>query len=213
MKHALLLPIATVAALSALAHAESAGNKPDLAKAQTIVNQVCSACHGADGNSATPANPSLAAQPAEYINLQLTHFKNGVRSNPVMLGMTANLSPDDMRALGAYFSQQKSKGQAAKDPDLVQTGRKIFRGGDAATGLPACSACHAPDGVGIPGRYPRLSGQYADYTYAQLKAFRAGERGMDKEGKDINGRVMAQIASKMSDRDMRAVAEYAAGLH
>jgi cytochrome c553 len=102
---------------------------------------------------------------------------------------------------------------AAKDPALVPAGQKLFRGGNIATGVPACAACHAPNGVGIPSRYPRLSSQYAEYTYAQLKAFKAGERGMDKEGKDVNGRVMAQVAGKMSDQEMRAVADYAAGLH
>ena len=157
--------------------------KPDLAKAQQTVTTICAAC------------------------------KDGVRSNPVMAGMAANLSPEDMRALGLYFSQQKPKGMAAKDPALVTQGQRLYRGGNSATGVPACAACHAPTGIGIPVRYPRLSGQHADYTVAQLKAFKAGERGMDKEGKDSNGRVMVQVASKMSDQEMRAVAEYIAGLH
>jgi cytochrome c553 len=187
--------------------------KPDLAKAQQTVNTVCAACHGADGNSPSPANPSLAGQGADYLTLQLMHFKDGIRANPIMAGMAASLSAEDMNALGLYFSQQKPKGMAAKDPVLVTTGQKLYRGGNSATGLPACAACHAPAGVGIPVRYPRLSGQHADYTVAQLRAFKAGERGMDKDGKDVNGRVMVQVASKMSDQEMRAVAEYAAGLH
>jgi cytochrome c553 len=118
-----------------------------------------------------------------------------------------------MRALGVYFSQQLPKGGAAHDPALVAAGQKLYRGGNTATGVPACAGCHTPTGVGIPSRYPRLSGQYADYTYAQLKAFKTGERGMDKEGKDLNGRIMAQVASRMSDQEMRALAEYTAGLH
>jgi cytochrome c553 len=198
---------------SGQALAETSQAKPDLAKAQQTVTTICAACHGADGNSPSPANPSLAGQGAEYLSLQLTHFKDGVRSNPVMAGMAANLSPEDMRALGLYFSQQKPKGMAAKDPALVTQGQKLYRGGNSATGVPACAACHAPTGIGIPVRYPRLSGQHADYTVAQLKAFKAGERGVDKEGKDSSGRVMVQVASKMSDQEMRAVAEYIAGLH
>jgi len=189
------------------------GAKPDLAKAKQIVDTVCAACHGADGNSPTPVNPSLAGQHAEYIVLQLTHFKSGIRNNPVMAGMAASLTPEDMKALGEYFAQQKPKPPAAKDPTLVSAGQKLYRGGSATSAVPACAACHAPTGVGIPTRYPRLSGQHADYTFAQLQAFKAGARGMDKEGKDVNGRVMAQIASRMSEQDMRALAEYASGLH
>ena len=192
--------------------AEGAPAKPDLAKAQSIVTQVCSACHGTDGNSATPVNPSLAGQPAQYITLQLSHFKAGIRANPVMQGMAAGLSPDDMIALGAYFSQQKPKLQTAKDPALVRIGEKIYRGGDSAIGLPACAACHGPAGAGVPRNYPRLAGQYSDYVYAQLKAFKARERGADKEGKDVNGSIMGAIATRMSDAQMKAVAEYTAGL-
>ena len=198
--------------LSGAASAEVAG-KPDLAKAQQIVNQVCAACHGADGNSPSPANPTLAGQGAQYITLQLEHFKSGVRNSAVMAGMVATLTPEDMRALGAYFAQQKPKASAAKDRNLVLTGQKVYRGGNAATGLPACSACHSPTGVGIPSRYPRLSGQHADYTYTQLKSFKAGERGNDKDGTDVNGKVMSQVATRMSDAEMQAAAQYAAGLH
>ena len=173
------------------------------------MNQVCSACHGADGNSPSPANPNLAGQQAEYIALQLAHFKSGVRSNPIMAGMVAALTPEDMRALGTYFAQQKPKGVGGEgSPSSPLAGQKLFRGGDAASGVPACAACHSPDGAGIPSRYPRLGGQYADYTLAQLRAFKAGERGMDKEGKDVNGRIMAQIAGqdeRRGDSGHRAV--------
>jgi cytochrome c553 len=195
------------------AAAEEGGSKPDLAKAQQLVNTRCAACHGSDGNSAASANPSLAAQHAEYISLQLAHFKDGIRNNAVMASMVGDLTPEDMKALGAYFAQQKPKGTAAKDAALVAAGRKLYRGGNASTGVPACAACHTPTGVGIPARYPRLSGQYAEYTLAQLQAFKSGQRGMDKDGKDVNGRVMAQIAARMSEPEMRAVADYAAGLH
>ena len=208
-----LLYVAAIAlwpAASALAQDPAA--KPDLAKAQTIVNQVCAACHGTDGNSPSPANPSLAGLPAEYITAQLAHFKSGVRANPVMLGMSAALSAADMAALGAYYAQQKPKGLTARDPEMVKIGQSLYRGGDAAHGIPACSACHGPSGAGVPKSYPRLAGQHGEYTYAQLKAFKAGERGADKEGKDVNGRIMAAIAAKLSDTQMKALAEYTAGL-
>jgi cytochrome c553 len=129
-----------------------------------------------------------------------------------MQAMSAQLSDADMQALGAYFSQQKPKGLAAKDPALVKSGQKLWRGGDAANGIPACASCHLASGAGIPKNYPRLAGQYADYTYAQLKAFKASERGEDAGGKDVNGRIMGTIAGKMSDAQMKAVADYAAGL-
>jgi cytochrome c553 len=187
--------------------------KPDLAKAQQLVNQGCAACHGADGNSVSPANPSIAGQHAEYITLQLMHFQSGIRTNAVMQAMVAKLTPEDMQALGIFFAQQKAKPSAAKDRELVAVGQKIFRGGNASSGLPACAACHSPDGAGIPKRYPRVGGQHADYTLAQLKAFKAGERGVDKDGKDVNGKVMVQIASRMSEREMQAVAEFTSGLH
>jgi len=212
MKCSLLLAAVVAMGTATPAPAQTPSAKPDLAKAQTIVNQICSACHGSDGNSPTPVNPSLAGQPADYIALQLAHFKAGIRVNAVMQGMAAGLSPEDMQALGTYFSQQKPKGLAAKDATLVTAGQALFRGGDAAVGLPACSACHSPTGAGIPKNYPRLAGQHADYTYAQLKAFKAGERGADKDGKDINGRVMTAVAAKLTDPQMKALAEYTQGL-
>jgi cytochrome c553 len=185
---------------------------PTLERGKQIATQVCAACHGPDGNSPTPANPNLAGQHADYITRQLAHYKAGIRVNPIMQGMAAPLSEDDMRSLGLYFSQQKPKGLAAKDANLVKTGQALWRGGDMASGVPACSACHSPTGAGIAKNYPRLAGQYADYTYTQLRAFKSGERGRDKEGKDANGRVMHGVVANMSDVQMKAVAEYAAGL-
>ena len=211
MKRMLLL-VGAFAFPAAVTFAQPAADKPDLARARTIVDQVCAACHGADGNSPSPVNPSLAGMPAEYISLQLAHFKSGIRANAVMLGMSASLTDADMKALGTYFAQQKPKGLAAKDPALVEAGTSIYRTGVAATGIPACSACHGPNGAGVPKNYPRLGGQHGDYTYAQLKAFRSGERGADKGGKDINGRIMATIAARMTDAQMRAVAEFTQGL-
>ena len=208
--------VAATAVLSTAAFAQEAAKPapaaPDLAKAQQIVTQICAACHGADGNSVAPANPNLAGQIADYITLQLSHFKAGIRVNPTMQAMAATLSDADMQALGVYFSKQKPKGLAARDPALVKSAQRLWRGGDAATGTPACAGCHSPTGVGIPKNYPRLAGQYADYVYAQLKAFKAGERGADPAGKDVNGRIMNAIAQKLSDAQMKAIADYAAGL-
>ena len=213
MNRTLLLAAVVASAWpAAAALAQTPSAKPDLAKAQTIVSQVCAACHGAGGNSAAPATPSIAGMPAEYITVQLMHFKAGIRANPVMQGMAAPLSPEDMKQLGLFFATQKPKIAGAKDASLIKAGQRLYRGGDAAGGVPACAACHAPDGSGVPKNYPRLSGQYAEYTYAQLKAFKAGERGADKDGKDANGRIMATIAAKLSDAQMKAVAEYASGL-
>lgn len=206
-----LTAMAAIVLFAPLAAAQGAG-KPDLAKAKQTAEQVCAACHGADGNSPLAANPNLAGQGAEYISRQLQHFKAGIRVNAVMQGMVAALTPEDMAALGIYFSQQKPKNLGAKDPALVAMAQSLYRAGDAASGLPACAACHSPDGAGIPKNFPRLSGQYADYTYTQLKAFKAGERGNDKDGKDSQGRIMWSVAQHMTDTQMKALADYAAGL-
>jgi cytochrome c553 len=177
--------------------------KADPAKAQQIASQVCAACHGADGNSSIPVNPNLAAQIPEYTAKQLANFKSGERANAVMSGIAGTLSPEDMTSLGAYFASQTAKPGAAKDKDLVAIGEILYRGGNA---IPACAGCHAPDGTGIPRQYPRLSGQQAEYTIAQLRAFRTGERANDPN------RMMRMIAAKMSEREMQAVAEYVSGL-
>ncbi|MBS0319823.1 MAG: cytochrome c4 [Proteobacteria bacterium] len=188
---------------------KAAAPAPDAAK---IVSTVCAACHGSDGHSVASSNPNLAGLPAAYIALQLAHFKSGVRPGSVMPGFAATLSPADMEALGEYFSKQKPKPGTARDPALVQAGQKIFRAGIPATGVPACAACHSPDGAGIPKNFPRVGGQWADYTYAQLKAFAGGQRGSDPKGVDVNGHIMAVIAAKLTDAQMRAVAEYMQGL-
>jgi cytochrome c553 len=185
--------------------------KPDLAKGQTIASQACAACHGADGNSPAPANPKLAGQVAEYLEKQLHSFKavqgkKPERDNAVMAGMVANLSPEDMRNVAAYFASQKPKGGVSRSRELVFVGQKLYRAGNAASGLPACAGCHGPNGAGVPAQYPRLAGQYAEYTAAQLKAFHDGQRAND------TNRMMRSIAAKMSDSDIRAVSDYIAGL-
>ncbi len=205
------LPFAALAFGPMSAHAQGPA-KPDLARAKQIVEQVCAACHGADGNSPTAANPNLAGQVAEYTTRQLNHFKAGIRVNAIMQGMTAALTPEEMTALGVYFAQQKPKRLTARDATTVVKAQALYRAGDAASGLPACSSCHAPNGAGMPKNYPSVSGQYADYTYAQLKAFKAGERGADKDGKDTNGKIMGAVAQRMSDAQMKALSDYMAGL-
>ncbi len=181
--------------------------KADPAQAQQIVTQVCAACHAADGNSASPVNPVLAGQHADYVAKQLADFKgNTERKNPVMLGMSASLSPQDMKNLGAYFEAQKPKTRAAKDPALVKIGQQIYRGGIMAKGVAACASCHGPNGAGIPAQFPRVAGQYPEYTAAQLHGFRAGERANDPNG------MMRTVAAGLSDREIKAVSEYIAGL-
>jgi cytochrome c553 len=195
--------IATVVAFVSITSAHAAG---DSAKAQGIVNQVCAACHGVDGNSPLSLNPSLAGQHPEYLLKQLTEFKSGARSNPVMAGMVANLSPDDMRNLAAYYSSQIPKQLGAKDKDLVAQGRKLFRGGNPSNSVAACAGCHSPNGSGIPAQYPRLASQHADYVAAQLKAFRAGDRANDPN------QMMRATAVKLTDKEIAALAEYVSGL-
>lgn len=199
-------------AICALALCTAAATAADLGKGQAIAAQVCAACHGADGNSPTPVNPKLAGQIPEYLQKQMRNFKpedgkKAARDNPVMMGMVAGLSAEDMRNVAAYFGSQNLKGGAAQGRDTAALGQKIYRGGDMSRGLPACAGCHGPNGAGVPVQYPRLSGQYMEYTEAQLKAFRSGQR-----ANDLNA-MMRVIAAKMSDAEIRAVSDYIAGLH
>lgn len=190
-----------VAGLLATAGAYAAD---EASKATTIATTVCAACHGADGNSVVTANPRLAGQHPEYLVKQLTNFKAGARKNPVMEPMAATLSADDVVQLAAYFGSQKPKNGNAKENGPGSAGEKIYKGGIAAMGVPACAACHGPNGAGIPVQFPRLAGQHSEYMINQLKAFRSGER--------ANGPMMRAIAAKMSDQDIAAVADYIQGL-
>lgn len=190
---------------------EHAAPKVDAAKGKQIAETVCVACHGADGNSPASANPNLAGQGAAYIAKQLSNFKAAdgkpaLRNNPIMGGMVAGLSEEDMKNVAAHFSAQTQKPAAAKDEKLVAEGQKLWRQGDFSKGVPACAGCHGPTGAGLPAQYPKLAGQFPEYTEAQLKAFRAGERANDPE------KMMRAIAAKLSDQQIKAIAEYAAGL-
>ncbi len=194
-----------------LASAAEEPLKVDLAKAKSIAAGVCAACHGADGNSPTNANPIIAGQGADYLFKQLAEFKPAegkapVRVNPIMNGMAATLSASDMKSLAVYFSQQKRKPSAASDEKLVAAGRALWRKGDFERGVPACAGCHGPAGAGVPAQYPALSGQYAEYTELQLKNFRSEERSNDAQ------KMMRTIADKLSDKQIKALADYAAGL-
>ena len=182
-----------------------AAPKVDPAKGAAIFNGVCVTCHGAEGNSAITVNPKLAQQHPEYIAKQLAEFKSGKRANPVMLGFASALSEDDMRNIGAYLGSTKAKPGFAKDKELAALGEKIYRGGLADRQIPACAGCHSPNGAGIPAQYPRLSGQHADYTVSQLTQFRDGIR--------KNSLQMGQVAAKLNDREIKAVADYIAGLN
>jgi cytochrome c553 len=191
-------------ALTARAETPAAPAKPDSAKGQQIATQVCGACHTFDGSRGSPANPILAGQHPEYLAKQLQEFKAGKRVNPIMSGMAAPLSETDMKNVAAFYAGKAAKPGFAKDKALVQLGERIYRGGIAEKSVPACAGCHSPNGAGIPVQYPRLSGQHADYTEAQLVAFRGGAR--------TNSAQMSAISAPMSDREIKAVADYIAGL-
>ncbi len=199
-----LIIFAAVAA-TALPGAAQNAIKPDLAKGEASFGGVCAACHAPDGNSVIPVNPKLAQQHPQYIVKQLTEFKAGKRVNAVMNGMAAPLSNEDMVNIAYWVASKKATPGAAQDKDLVLLGEKIYRGGIADRQIPACAGCHSPNGAGIPAQYPRLSGQHADYAVAQLTAFRDGVR--------QNSVQMTQVAAKLNDREIRAVADYIAGLH
>ena len=184
----------------------------DAAKGKEIASTVCAACHGPDGNSPTSANPKLAGQHAAYLFKQMKNFKAGAdgkseRVNAIMNGMIAPYGEDQMKDLAAYFAAQKQSGGEIRNRETLALGQKLWRAGDASKGLPACAACHGPTGAGIPAQYPRLAGQYAEYTEAQLKAFRLSERANDPN------KMMQMVAVKMTDAEIRAVADYVAGLH
>ena len=220
---AVVLPAALISTCAAADAAPGSG-KPDAARGGQLYEQgdaarniiACASCHGPGGNSAIPANPNLAAQPHEYLVKQLMDFKpREGQELPVRLGpggtptvMTPNaapLTPQDMRNIALYLSQQQLKEPAsASRQDLVELGQRIWRGGLPERKLPACASCHGANGAGIPAQYPRLSGQFPAYIEEQLKLFRSGDRKTNEP--------MHAIADRMSDADIRAVADYAAGL-
>lgn len=200
--------------MSSLVHAEEANKtvKADPAKGEALFANgdatrnvvACVACHGAAGNSAIVQNPKLAGQHAAYIYKQLNNFKGPDRNNAIMTNIAKALTDDDMKNIAAYLDVQTVKPGAAKNKSTVELGKKIYRGGIAEKNVPACAACHGPNGSGMPDQFPRLGAQHQEYTLAQLTNFRAGTR--------KNSIQMTTISKRLSDDEMQAVADYVAGL-
>jgi len=204
------LVVATLLASAASAAERQAPRKADLVKGSAIAQAVCASCHAADGNGVGAANPKLAGQHADYLYKQLVDFavkpgaKTPERVSPIMNGFASALSEEDMRNVSAFYAGQAIKPSTARNKDLVELGQRIWRGGIAEKNVPACASCHSPNGAGMPAQYPRLSGQWSEYAEAQLRGFRSGDR--------ANNPVMTTIANRMSDKEIKAVADYAAGL-
>jgi cytochrome c553 len=196
--------LAAALAAPAVAADAAAPAKADVAKGQATATTVCGACHTFDGSRGSPANPILQGQHPEYLVKQLSEFKSGKRDNAIMKGFATMLSDEDMKNVAAFYAGKAAKPGFAKNKATVVLGEKIYRGGIADRKVPACSGCHGPSGAGIPSQYPRLSGQHADYTEAQLLAFRGGVR--------KNNAQMTGVVAGMTDADIKAVADYIAGL-
>ena len=194
------------------AHAPPAAAKADPAKGGSLYDTgdnarglpACASCHGAGGNSTINTNPKLAGQVDTYIHKQLVDFTTPNRNQPVMTTYAKMLSEDEKKNIAAYLATQQPKQGAARNKDTLELGRKIYRGGIADRGVAACASCHGATGSGIPAQYPRLAGQHQDYTVAQLQAFKAGGRN--------NSPQMSTLAKRLSDDEMKAVADYIAGL-
>jgi cytochrome c553 len=183
--------------------------KVDVAKGQQIAAQVCAACHNADGNATITTNPKLAGQPAEYLYKELVDMARKsddktARQNTMMSPFASQLSDADKRNVAAWFAGQTPKPGNAHDKDTIDAAQQIYRAGIADRAVPACAGCHGPTGAGLPVLYPRLGGQNADYTEAQLKGFRDGTR--------RNSEAMGAIAVRLREPEMKAVADYIAGL-
>ena len=196
---------AWLGSLAVLAIASTSASAGDAAQgAQKAA--VCAACHGMTGSSVNPEWPSLAGQSEAYVVAQLESFKSGKRVNPLMTPMAVPLMPKDMEDLAAHFAQQTPTGLEA-DPSNWKAGEKLYRGGDPEREIPACIACHGPQGRGNgPAGYPALRAQYAVYNYAQLKAFKDGSR------KSTGNDIMKTVVERMTDEEMRALASYTQGL-
>lgn len=197
--------IAVVVAACALAGNVLAAGNAEGGKALSVA---CGACHGADGNSLAPAFPKLAGQHESYLLKQLKDIKSGARSVPTMAGQLDAMSEQDLADIAAFFAAQAATPGVAKE-ELVELGASVFRAGIREKGVAACAACHSPTGAGNgPARFPALSGQHADYIAAQLRAFRNDERTNDGDT-----RIMRDVASRLSDKELDAVSSYASGLH
>ncbi|MBC7414760.1 MAG: cytochrome c4 [Herminiimonas sp.] len=202
-------------AISSSGHAAEGkkGTPPDPVKGEAIYTNgdaarglpACVSCHGAAGASTIALNPKLGGQHEAYIYKQLVNFKGPDRKQAVMTTYATMLSDGDMENIAAYLDKQPAKAGAAKNKDTVDLGKRIYRAGIAEKNVPACAACHGPNGAGIPAQFARLGGQHQEYTTAQLMNFRSGAR--------KNSIQMTTIAKRLSDDEMQAVADYVAGLH
>jgi len=184
--------------VAGLSHAQA-----DEARAKKIIGGSCFLCHGAEGESASEVFPRLAGQNAEYIAKQLENFKSGKRKSSAMAPMVAELSPDDMAALGRFYGSRPPHKEAPKDAPLAAVGQYIYSQGNRFSGVPACASCHGPDGAGS-NALPRLAGQHAAYLDNQLKQFNKRERNNDNA-------VMHTVVEKMTPLEMAAVSEYLSG--
>jgi cytochrome c553 len=190
---------------AALAVAAAFATPANAEDAKTLATTVCVACHGDDGNSAIPMFPKIAGLQETYIIKQLKEFISGQRKSDVMAPIVANLKPEDLAPLATHFSSQKPKAGDARDAALVETGKNFYLDGNEDTGVPACVGCHQPQAVGHTV-YPRLAGQHPEYLVQQLKNFASGDRSNDVS------RYMRVIAKRMTEQEMKAVAEYIASL-
>ena len=189
------------ACASAHLHADAGA---DMARAEDIVSGRCFICHGMEGESASPVFPRLDGQHSEYITKQLGDFKSGRRKSDTMKPQAEELTPAEMKALGVFFEKKTPAARSVRDPELLAVGRYIFNRGNQYSGLPACSSCHGEKGHGTP-QLPRLAGQHPLYIADQLKQFNKRERTNDNA-------VMHTVASRLSELEMHAVAEYIATL-
>jgi cytochrome c553 len=197
------LALAALVMFGAVSTVSAAGNAAD----GKMKSMACAACHGADGNSMIPTFPKLAGQHAAFIAKQLADFKSGARTDPTMTGMAMPLGEQDIADLSAYFASNTGSVGTA-DAAKAARGQQLYQGGDKVSGVAACMACHGPAGTGNPAAmFPVLSGQHSAYVVKALKDFRSGARANDPAN------MMRDIAAKMSDSDIEAVAEYISGLH
>ncbi|MGE8338747.1 c-type cytochrome [Pseudomonas laurylsulfatiphila] len=206
----LIVSLLLTVGISGIAHAAGEAVQPGDAKAGQAKAAVCGACHGPDGNSMAPNFPKLAGQGERYLTKQLHDIKSGKRTVLEMTGLLTNLSDQDLADIAAYFASQKGSVGAA-DPKVVARGEALFRGGDLAKGMPACTGCHSPNGAGnAAAGFPHLGGQHAQYIAKQLTDFRKEDGGRTNDG---DAKTMQTIAKKLSDEDIAAVSSYIQGLH
>ena len=210
------LAVATLAVLPARARADAAAAAAAHAEAGAAKAAVCAACHGANGNSVNPEWPNLAGQGVAYTTEQLKLFRAGHRNNLVMYPLAMALTDEDIRDLAAYFTRQTPTGLEA-DPATLALGKRLYRGGDPARGIPSCTGCHGPNGLGnLTAGYPKLRGQHAAYTIKALNDYAAEQRYVDvnsgEKTRSRNGHMMTSIAKRLTDEDKAALASYIQGL-